>query len=279
MLVKEKNKQPSETESILGIFRFFNGVAFFEAYLDESGTHADSLLTTVAGAISKESSWKSIVPQWQSVLNKFEVSAFHATDLNCFGGEYRGWNESKRREFFTLIFKIMNSEPLIPIGTTVENSVFKKVMIDFPEFPTNSYQFCCEWCLMEMAAVAKKHKHMEPVAVVFEAGQKTNSLGLQLLQQGFNFGELRAKYKIEGFSFYSKKSMIPLQIADLIVYELNHGHTIIEQHGSRPLRFPLQQLVENHGWPKGGTIHEESIRRHFTHQREFAKRHNEENKS
>ncbi len=238
-------------------------MAFFDAYLDESGTHNGAIYTTVAGAIAKRSSWYSLETQWQAMLRKFNVKYFHATDLNCFGGEYREWKDDKRREFFSMIFKILKSEPITPIAISVNIDIFNKVKTEFPDISLTPYQFCCEMCLREIVFFAKKKRKMNPVSVIFEAGQKTNSLGLHWIKQGLSVDELVRKYKISGFSFHPKGDMPALQIADLIAYELNHGQTIISKHGLREIRYPLNQIVTICGWAKGGTVEEDSIRKYI----------------
>ena len=46
----------------------------YNAYLDESGTHAGSRAVVVAGFVSNVSKWEAFSEQWSAALNEWGVS-------------------------------------------------------------------------------------------------------------------------------------------------------------------------------------------------------------
>lgn len=222
-------------------------MALFEAYFDESGTHDDAPFTFVAGLIAKKSSWLSISNQWQSVLDKFQVESCHATDLNNFQGEFSGWDEEKRRAFYGKFFSVLSSESgLISIGCGVERKVFNEIVKDYPKPPLTPYLLCAEYCLAHTGGIAMGKKHWPPVAVVFEFRQQHSSPTFEHTMSILKSPKMRKLYNINSITWMAKKNVVPLQFADMFVYELYREHEAKIQPAEirRPVRYPLRQFAK-----------------------------------
>ena len=131
-------------------------MASFQAYFDESGTHDQSPMVVVVGALARKSSWDAIVPRWSAVLKRFGVTCFHATDLNNSRGEFDGWGRSDRRELYRRLFKVIKSEPVMEIGNAVPRAVLNTVKKDFPRLRITAYQLSVWANIHLMSGVAAR---------------------------------------------------------------------------------------------------------------------------
>ena len=246
-------------EELFNLYRFFNSMAFLEAYFDESGTHKGSPIIFVAGALANKSSWMSIMRSWDRVLQKYSVPAFHATDLANFQGPYKGWTEDNRRPFISKLLGILEKEKLFYVGTGVECDLYHRIRADYPSMRLEPYNFCCELCIGAIIVKADKKKNINPISVTFESGQKFNSLALARLRKELKVERLREHYGISSISVADKKVIRTLEIADLIVYELykHESNRILKLN--RPDRYPLKTLLENTNH-RCGMMDEEGIR-------------------
>lgn len=252
------------TKEFLGLHRYCRKLAFLQAYLDESGTHDGSLITTVGGGIANKSSWDSIDRQWRSVLRKYSVPAFHSSDFNTFHGAFSTWNESTRKEFTERLLNVLWRErSLRQIGVSVRNADFDDIIKEFPKLPMSAYGFCCDRCICEIHQYAIKRKHVPPIGIIFEAGQKQGSPMISTMQRELIHTELQERFKIKEISYVEKSGVIPLEIADFLVYENFRLFLKVESGDQRKFRYPIQQLVKHHGKPTGGLVTKEGIREYL----------------
>lgn len=235
-------------------------MAIFEAYFDESGIHDGAVVTMVAGALAKRSSWLSINRQWESILDKFGVTLFHATDLSNFRGEYKCWDEIKRRRFTTILLDIIIREKPTVFGIGVRNELYTKIKLDFQDVPLNSYQFCCEWCMSWVGRYVGSKRHVPPVNVAFEAGQKFTTATIKDTRRLLRSELGRERHGIAMVNTVVKSEATPLQVADLIAYELYKWHTSKRVQSSPHLRHPLMRLIVSLDEFVGGILSEHVIR-------------------
>ena len=84
------------------------------AYLDDSGTHADSPWCVVAGYFGSERHWKRFDREWQIALESEGVEEFHANRFwASVGGndipEYRGWSRERSNRFVGRLLDVIGS--------------------------------------------------------------------------------------------------------------------------------------------------------------------------
>lgn len=247
MMNTAKKELGFTTEEILDLFRYCDNVAFFEAYFDESGTHDGAPFTCVGGLLAKQSSWISISNQWELVLKKFGVNACHATDLNNFRGEFKNWDKKQSNSFVSKLFKIIENESgLRTIGCSIERQLFDRFKAQYPDVPLTPYSLCVDWAMIYTAGgIAMRKKHMPPIDIVFERGQKNNTPAFKHNQYLTGNERFRKDFKIKSITWMDKADVIPFQLADMFVYELyklSKARTL----GRRvEPRFPLVQFQEH----------------------------------
>jgi hypothetical protein len=59
--------------------------------LDESGTHADSPISVMAGYVGTAAQWKHVEADWAALIAKAGVRHIHAVDLFRRTKQFRGW--------------------------------------------------------------------------------------------------------------------------------------------------------------------------------------------
>jgi hypothetical protein len=60
-------------------------------HLDESGTHAASLISVMAGYVATAEQWKQVEADWAALVAKAGVRHIHAVDLFKRSKQFRGW--------------------------------------------------------------------------------------------------------------------------------------------------------------------------------------------
>jgi hypothetical protein len=106
------------------------------AYLDDSGTHADSPLCVISGYFGSEKKWTRFDAKWRSVLDSFGIEEFHANRFwSAFDGgnvsEYRGWDKEQARRFIgELLNVIQDSHRIFPVSCSVHMEEWHKLTKD-----------------------------------------------------------------------------------------------------------------------------------------------------
>jgi hypothetical protein len=60
-------------------------------YLDESGTHAESPISVLAGYVGTSDQWKGVETDWAALVTKAGVRHIHAVDLFKRTKQFKGW--------------------------------------------------------------------------------------------------------------------------------------------------------------------------------------------
>jgi hypothetical protein len=74
---------------------------FVTAFFDESGHSASSRVVAMGGALAGPKQWAEVRRKWEAALGKFGVNVFHMTDFENRQGEFRGWDEIRKRSLMT----------------------------------------------------------------------------------------------------------------------------------------------------------------------------------
>ena len=248
------------------LFRYWDILAAIEVYFDESGTHDGSMATLVGGAMGEVSLWIMLSERWKEILDRHGVFLFHATDLNNFRGEYDGWDERKRRQFTSELLDVIIDAMPLGLGIGVDNRVYDSVKSDYLDVNLSAYQFCCEWCI----SWANQHaKHIFPtktVAIVFEAGRKLSTPTIDYINEHINLPIEKQPMSMAGIASVTmakKAEVVPLQVADLIAYELYKYRSGGAMNGLKKIRHPLAVIFANLPSLIGGILGERRIREYL----------------
>lgn len=200
--------------------RHFDTMAVIQAYLDESGTHNNARMVVVGGAIANESSWLSLSAQWEAVLNKYNVSAFHSTDYNNQKQEFDGWPDEERHSFIDTLLNVIKKERLKARAIIFEKKDFEDVISYRPKTGLTDYQFGCFACIQHLAT--EKHS---PIEVVFDYKEQFHNPFLDSMIKAAQSDKMFLEvYGISSITRVKNEGVRPIEVADLIVYELAKAH-------------------------------------------------------
>lgn len=222
-LLKQRNRVKYNTGEFL-VSRRGRFVALFRAYFDESGTDEDSLILVVGGAVGEISSWQSISGDWKGVLSRYDLEAFHSSEYNTGHGEFTGWEDKRRHGLINDLLVVIESHNLRAIAYVMDKRDYELVAKTFPRKQLSPYQFLSYACAIQTGRLTKVDDNIEPIEIVFEAGQKFYTYAMNELIIRLGSESNKEITGISAITVQSKKGIVPFQVADLIVYELLKAH-------------------------------------------------------
>ena len=193
-------------------------------HFDESERHVERRFFAVGGYIALDDDWPVIERAWQDALRAAGVSRFHMRDFAHFRGEFTGWSESQRRDLINAFAAIVRRDVLASVVGVIELEPYERFFR--PALPLGHpyrqpYLLCLQICMERtnhwlgrppvpederfLFVCEERPKTATAATNHFHAVARHNSWGTR-------FTEIR---------FAPKAACVPLQMADLIVYEAN----------------------------------------------------------
>lgn len=153
------------------------------AYFDESGIHAGSEITVVAGFLADDdNAWRDFAAKWNEILQEFELSKFHSVDCEHGQGEFCGKHPEPIRKFILMEFARL----IASSGLTIIASAFVIDDWRMPQehplsrrFP-NAYMFCFEYCMQKLSRWGKHDPARGKVNIVFAEQKQYESKALEM---------------------------------------------------------------------------------------------------
>lgn len=213
-------------------------------YLDESGHAADPNVTdvSVCGVVASCVQWAEFDSNWKAVLQSFGVAQLHMKHLAHFQGEYRGWNENKRKEFLGQLFKVIDAHTEGNLAATMPLKIFRSLTPEQQAMLGGDPYYPCFLACVIGGATCASHLAGQIEFVVSEAaGFKGKAMDFydRCNSTGAPPG---IREKLAGISFGTPQGSIPLQCADLIAYEVNKFIKSARETGTWKERWPFTQI-------------------------------------
>jgi hypothetical protein len=221
-------------------------VLALHAYFDDSGTHAESEVVTVAGYISSAEQWKVFEQEWGSALNEWGLEFFHMSKFANKAPGYADWTDQDRRFRFARLVGVMNRHVIASVGIAIPKRAFDQI---FPKkakrFVGGAYGLAATACFLEVARVLEPDYPSARIAYVFEAGTRGSGEISKVFNWNFDDREQRSKMKLLSITFEGKE-FLPLQAADILAYELYRlvPHEIGIDVATRPRTENLSMLSD-----------------------------------
>jgi len=177
-----------------------------EAYIDESGTHDESPIVSVACYAGTPEQWASFIKDWCSVLKKSGLPYFHAKDSAC---------DPLRPHLVELIQKI----GLRGMVCVLEKSIYENYANDqLRTHLGDACSACTFWCVIGVCNWAIKN-HKGNVGFFIEAGQSNDDYIENVLKK---YMAEENNLNISSVSL-EKKDFPPLTTADFLshIYGVN----------------------------------------------------------
>jgi hypothetical protein len=213
--------------------------SLLRAYLDDSGTHADSKVCVLAGYFGGQRQWVKFEEEWRKVLDEHGLDEFHAHRFwSAASGKnvsaYSGWNRQREANFLQRLLAIINSFRIHPFGSAV-------VMQDWDALPIDEKRVLTGAAYKDGEPVLSGARKKPFFLPFVHAIQKAASYCHEHTKISFYFdrNDACSAYAADYFSFLASlpghpatptlgeiefvdsKSNPPIQAADLLAYEIN----------------------------------------------------------
>lgn len=197
-------------------------VVVFRVYLDESKRDG---VFAVGGYLGHEDQWERFEDQWSLALRQAGVQTFHATDFYNRRGEFKGWSDEKQKKFSKLFTAIAESRTEVGIGRAVDEPAYMEILAPVlsdihwtPHGKFTPLMWCARLCLEGLIVNYRRQIPWGkvPIAVIFEQGDGVGEVIDYLRELQKRGAEWAGYYTSFGDG---PKTLLPLQAADLIVYE------------------------------------------------------------
>ena len=169
------------------------------------------------------------------MLTAFSVPYMRMADFAHSTGPFKLWkgDEPQRRKFLSTALEIIESQGCVSIACAVESAAFNKRKSRLEPLFGNAYLFAARTAA-SMAEGYCEDRHLSlPVEYIFEAGDDRQDVLRQAMKsEGLPQPIFREKRATDN----PLRSVLPLQAADFLAYELTKGYRDL---GRREVRHPL----------------------------------------
>jgi hypothetical protein len=252
----------------------------FKAYIDESGIHASSDMFVLAGYLAPVREWDRFVKKWQSVLCKYGIDVFHASDCNSNRGEFERFkgNKELRDDFVKeLLATISTRRRILALNLGV-------VVTDFPDTAHrqvragagHAYYVCMKGMMAAIHLVMNQFSPHEKVSLIFDRQDQFRRTALERFNEivGENWD---GKDRFANIIFGSAKDYIPLQAADALAFDSYREFRRRRECPQRPVR-PSYAVLTTHKMMSPEWILDQAEANIFVNARALAKVNDELNR-
>jgi Protein of unknown function (DUF3800) len=241
--------------------------AVLTAYMDESGTHdaegrePGSEVAAIAGYVASYKQWVRFQRGWRRVLNKFGVEIYHAKDCAHRKGEFKGWSDDKRRNFYIALTEVINEAGLRGLGGLVPLGAYNTVLPDWARAEIrHPYYFCFAVMMRTLRKYRDAFSLREPIEFIFDRKKGYQGALTEMFEKLRDESPNHRGYLGEIY-FRSKDSLTPLQAADHLAYEVRRYAADQLVGSSRPTRGTMEALMKRRRLMVG-YYDEEDLKRH-----------------
>jgi hypothetical protein len=209
-----------------------------ELYMDDSGTHEGSQITVAACYIASPGRWKVFVRDWNKVLKRERIEAFHMTDFMARPERgvlpYCNWNQTRKDGVYRELATIINKHVLCGFAYAVPTLAFR---VHMParfkkESASTPFTYAVQCVLGLVELWYSEHGDQRTIKYIFEDRKGKG----EIMQIAKIFEEREDSAKKLGFrndlqgstSYLCPKYTRPLQSADILAWNMrNHMENVV----------------------------------------------------
>lgn len=212
------------------------------AYLDESGSHADSKIFALAGYYGDTQEWGIFSRQWKVALDRAGLNdnPFHMADFESCHGIFEGWSSSRKVALIEDLVGVIDRRELRGVGAAIVMEDYKEVVAGASEFLENKwapYVVCQQLCYQIIL------KHTNADIIFIHDRQDEYDYPARSWFLDYKDGHPEVADRMKGITFSSKSDFRPLQAADILAYETAKGLHNVLYDPNRPHRRSMLALA------------------------------------
>jgi len=228
-------------------------------YFDESGIHEGSKVFAMGGYLAPKEMWTRLETQWSRTLEKYEIDFFHMTDCENGFAQFEGWSKTKREGLVKELIKIISQNGLCSIYSAVvleDYADARQTELGQKFLHGEPYYFGFEHCLY-LTANKVDAKDPKPIAFVFALNDFSSKATAMYRQIKGNKNSPIDTTRLGEIVFGEMKTLLPLQAADILAYEVYKNCLNRRYDEERPVRKSARVLSEGRSY--GGYFHRNSL--------------------
>jgi Protein of unknown function (DUF3800) len=226
-------------------------LAMLSVYVDDSGTHSTSGVVLLAGLMAYPNQWDMFSELWIKKLGnpspgKESLQRFHMVECQDARGEFAGWNRIATDFLVQELVQIFKK-------TMIRGQVIAILRKDYDELVVGQMRrawgdaegLCLRMLYMRIIKAASSQFSSADVAFIFDNRpdrQRENEIIFSMFQR-FHEREFITPLPV-AISFASSYKVVPLQMADLIAWELYQHSRRIFEAGDKDIGIDRPQLRE-----------------------------------
>ncbi len=192
-------------------------------YFDESGTHADSRVMSMAGYWFDAEQARKFSRDWAKVLDSFGIKAAHQTDCALGFGEFKNMSKEQRVDFQKLLILHIKRRSKFSVAIALGREMYRAIFSSVAGAPT-AYTFLLLLCVNKIAEEIEFRNYRGKVVYFFEAGHadahEANRF-MNFMGEQTRLGAAK-QFRHSGHEFVDKAGALPLQAADMLAWHLRH---------------------------------------------------------
>ncbi len=194
-------------------------VGDFTLYFDESYTHPPGpRVYTVAGYLSTDDQWRKFRKEWSRILESEGLDHFHMVDFQACKPPYDAWSKEKRANFLASLHAIIHKRTLMSFATNADVDDFEALTSEQQKALVSPHVFAAKNCMKTVGFWAAQNIINHPIiAYIFEEGSPQDKQLRRLVETLTE--EDQWFFRMASLTFAKKKSLNPLQAADVVAYE------------------------------------------------------------
>jgi hypothetical protein len=213
-------------------------------YLDESGTHAQSPISVMAGYAGTSAQWARLETDWTALARKAGVRHIHGVELSKRTGEFKGWKAEDANALIVSLDSVIAAHLQLGFAVIVRDDDYKSIYGTgpHPKRPQkdSKYGVCFRACL----AFAPSYLASEFALANQDALAQETTINFVLEQGHKNAGDARRLFDIYkadalpewkhfvGTLDVTTKDNPGAQAADFLAYAVYRAE--IAEHGDAP---------------------------------------------
>jgi hypothetical protein len=186
----------------------------------------------MGGFVAREEQWSALVPKWNGLLSKHELTQWHSHDYAHSVNEYKRWRgekEERRKLYGDFMGAIIESQG-VPLGATVSVEHWRRMSDAARRALADPYYLTLQLCLHRSSDYRSGMFSQERMRFIFDDNREFKGR-IPAIYRALRENVPDGDRLLERPTFASAASTPEMQVADLVAYEVRQFH---HNHLNRP---------------------------------------------